>query len=112
ISNIHAKRVLVFLDCCHAGAGSLQKNSQSYIYKAPDIQQMNVGQGRVLIASSTGEQVSYILKEQTNSLFTLVLLEGLNLPGYVDVFRLFTYIHTEVTKRANLAGVEQTPRIN
>jgi len=102
------RRLVVFLDCCHAGSAELKGLEGEFIPKAIDPALLE-GSGRVLMASSTAAQVSWILSGHENSLFTEVLLEILAMPGEVDALDVAKYLRDEVKARAASIGCEQTP---
>jgi hypothetical protein len=77
---IPAARILLLLDCCHAGGVGDEKSPSDLVFaKAPlppEAQQaFSKGQGRALIASSTADELSYAGKPY--SAFTLALVEAL-----------------------------------
>lgn len=119
---IKSERLLVLLDCCHAGAFSgaqaLQQGTKSssnvMVTKAslpPQAQKIFASRkGRVLIASSTGSEVSYAGKPY--SAFTTALVAALcgegaaQEDGYVRVVDLALYAREAVVK---LTGDKQHP---
>jgi hypothetical protein len=111
LHNIRAERLLVLFDCCHSGGIGDAKNlisesefksglNESYYEKLAQ------GKGRVIIASSRSDEVSLILPDMPNSLFTHYLLKSLkgDMPtrgdGLIRVFEVFEYISENVPKRA------------
>jgi len=112
---IRGRRLVIFLDCCHAGSANLSKNIESlFVPKSPDkeINPLQLGEGRVLIASSTETQLSFILAGHSNSLFTEVLLEAFSIKGEVEITTVWAYVREQVSRRALQIGREQTPRLN
>lgn len=106
LRKIRAKRVVVFFDCCHAGGIGQPKSASSAEIKEglPEsyYKQLASGRGRVIIASSRGNEVSWVLSGDQNSLFTKHLLDGLRgkaakVGNVVRVFDLFDYIQPRVT---------------
>ncbi len=81
LRTIKAKRLLVLLDCCHAGA---QGEAKSPMAKTPiplsesAIKELGKSSGRVIIASSRKDEKSWT--GDPYSKFTVALLEGLS--GY------------------------------
>lgn len=79
LAAIPAKKLLVLLDCCHAGGVGRAKSTGLEISKAPlppEAQEvLGEGRGRVLIASSREDELSYAGKPY--SAFTLALIEAL-----------------------------------
>jgi len=111
LHDLNAQRLVVLLDCCHAGSATL-KAFDSFAPKAVNPDALGTGVGRVLIASSTEMQRSYILPNHPNSLFTEVLLEALAAPGEIEVLDVFKTLREEVARRAATIHAEQTPRFN
>lgn len=76
---IPAQKLLVLLDCCHAGGVGEAKAAGLEMAKAPlppeALDFLAEGRGRVLIASSTEKELSYAGKPY--SAFTLGLIEAL-----------------------------------
>ena len=104
ISDIQAQRMLVVLDCCHAGGMDVKDIDLDAIGKKPnveatsfpidlpetkdipdftaepgskDVSDLLDGKGRAILNSSTGAQSSYVRKDRTMSLFTYHLIEAL-----------------------------------
>jgi len=111
LHKIRAERLLVLFDCCHSGGIGDAKNlisesefksglNESYYEKLAQ------GKGRVIIASSRSDEVSLILPDMPNSLFTHYLLKSLkgDMPtrgdGLIRVFEVFDYVSQNVPKRA------------
>jgi len=110
LNQVKAGRLLVLFDSCHSGGAGDPKGllpltkqglSEGY-YEA-----LALGKGRVVMASSRPEEVSYALHGWDNSLFTHYLLEALRGEartlgdGYVRVFDVFRHIADHVSKKAN-----------
>ena len=107
LCQLRSRRVLVIFDCCHAGGIGDPKHTTSSELKAglPEAYYTNLakGWGRVIIASSRPNEVSYVYQGDQNSLFTKHLLDGLQgkalvVGQYVRVFDLFSYIQPKVTE--------------
>jgi len=109
---IPAKKMLVLLDCCHAGGLDSAKEpglENVALAKAPlppEAQSLLAqGSGRVLIASSTADELSYAGKPY--SAFTLALVEALagmgaaKQDGHVRVADLALYAREKVPQRTN-----------
>jgi hypothetical protein len=79
LAAIPAKRLLLLLDCCHAGGVGEEKAPGLALSKAPlppEAQSVFAkGAGRALIASSTADELSYAGRPY--SAFTLALVEAL-----------------------------------
>jgi hypothetical protein len=107
---IPAKKLLVLLDCCHAGGvGEAKAPYIEALSKAPlppeTVQLFSEGSGRVLIASSREDEKSFAGKPY--SAFTLALIEALagkgvsKQDGYVRVADLALHTREMVPQRTN-----------
>jgi hypothetical protein len=80
LKTIPAQRMLVLLDCCHAGGIGEEKSPGLALSKSPlppEAQSLfDRGAGRVLIASSRADEVSFA--GHPYSAFTLALIEALS----------------------------------
>jgi hypothetical protein len=105
LSKIPARKVVVVLDCCHAGGIGQPKDATAPTIKAlPDsyYAKLAEGRGRVILASSRSDEVSYVPPDAKNSVFTRHLLDGLQggAPGpggVIRIFDLFRYVQPKVT---------------
>ncbi len=107
LAAIPARKLLVLLDCCHAGGIEESKAPGAQFAKAPlppEAQDLLVqGRGRVVIASSKAGELSYAGRPY--SAFTLALIEALagegasRQDGYVRVADLALYAREMVPKR-------------
>lgn len=108
---IKAKRLLVFIDACHAGGAAISKSltdSNGYTlksgYSPNTFAKLAVGSGRALMASCRANEESTVFAGARNSVFTTALLAGLrgaadkSASGFIKVFDLFNYISEEVPK--------------
>lgn len=102
IEKLEPRRLLVILDCCHAGGMNVKQGpiaEGKYVPTALPLHILNYsaasgdtnpnknptqnveilrqGRGRAVLSSSQGEQLSYIRKDRTMSVFTYHLLEAL-----------------------------------
>jgi uncharacterized caspase-like protein len=101
VSGIQSKRLLVILDCCHAGGMGVKGGEETQAL--PDdftaaaipptllvkgegalgpgatkgIEELAKGSGRAVLCSSTGEQSSYVRRDRKMSIFTYHLIEAL-----------------------------------
>ena len=81
INGIKASKLMVLLDCCHADGMNNEK--EFFQSEQPDQPKSNLiaslqsGQGRIFMSSCDDKEKSLILKGAKNSLFTEVLMEGL-----------------------------------
>ncbi len=102
---IQAKKLLVLLDCCHAGGQAEAKSLQGIKSPLPLSFSTELGQssGRVVIASSRKDEVSWTGKPY--SVFTAALLEALagygSLEGdsYARVLDVVTWVARKVPER-------------
>ncbi len=112
LSRIKAKRVLVFIDACHAGGAAVSKSltdGKGHTFKSGysqnTFEKLATGSGRALMASCRADEVSAVFLGARNSVFTSALLEGLRGAadkggsGLIRVFDLFNYIAEEVPKQ-------------
>jgi Caspase domain/Effector-associated domain 11 len=114
IERINSKRIIVLLDCCFAGEVKEHEPEldQDVELLAKELKQ---GKGKIVIASSSGDQKSYISKTSKYSNFTEVLLEGLDgrfedkpTEKFIHIIALVDYVTREVPRREP----RQTPQIN
>lgn len=111
LSRIKAKRLLVFIDACHAGGAAISKSlsdgkghNLKSGYSPNTFAKLAVGSGRALMASCRADEESAVLNGARNSVFTTALLAGLrgaadkNASGFIKVFDLFNYVSEEVPK--------------
>jgi hypothetical protein len=104
---IRARKLLVLLDCCRAGGIGEPKAPGLTFVKSPLPPEaeaiLAAGQGRVIIASSREDELSYA--GEPHSAFTIVLLESLSgtgvdvKDGYVRVSDLALHAREVVPKR-------------
>lgn len=117
IRAIRARKILLLLDCCHAGGFDPTKAPEVRLTKAPmpaEAQQLLAqGRGLVLVASSQAREESFAGKPY--SAFTLALVEALagkgasRQDGYVRVADLALYSGKMVPSRT---GDRQHPILN
>lgn len=95
IEAIQSQRLLVILDCCHAGGMGVKEVPGQFASAAippqlilpqqeivtpattKSLTNLSVGQGRAVLSSSTGEQSSYLRQDGKMSIFTYHLIEAL-----------------------------------
>lgn len=110
-ANIKAKRLLVFIDACHAGGAAISKQitdgkgqELKSGYSQSAFAKLAIGTGRALMASCRADEESTVYLGARNSVFTTTLLAGLRgaadktASGVIKVFDLFSYISEEVPK--------------
>ena len=111
LAQIRAKRLLVFIDACHAGGAAISKSLTDGKgheiksgYSQNTFAKLAVGSGRALMASCRADEVSAVFVGARNSVFTTALLAGLrgaadkSASGFIKVFDLFNYVSEEVPK--------------
>lgn len=110
LQTIPVGRLLAILDSCHSGgaadpktlAASLTPGLGEDYYAA-----LAQGKGRVVIASSRPDEISWALGGMRNSLFTYYILEALRGgcqtlgDGYIHVFDLFRHVARQIPLKAN-----------
>jgi hypothetical protein len=105
LQSIHARKLVVIFDCCHSGGIGQPKDPSEPVFKSGFSDQyydwLKVGRGRVIFASSSSDELSWIMSGSTNSLFTGHLLQGLKggaagPDGLVRIFDLYDFIQPKV----------------
>lgn len=109
LAQIKAKRLLVFIDACHAGGAAISKSlsdGKGHEFKSgyspSTFAKLAVGSGRALMASCRADEESAVFVGARNSVFTTALLAGLrgaadkSSSGFIKVFDLFNYVSEEV----------------
>jgi hypothetical protein len=120
-----AKRLLVFIDSCHAAGMATSKDEPALEIPAAFAQsalpkglndELKQGAGRVVFSSSTGEQQSWVRPDSSLSIYTFHLLEALqgaaSQPGdtTVRISHLMSHVARTVPASAmQLCQAEQTP---
>lgn len=109
IERIQAKKLIVLLDCCHAGGIPAVKDLEEQFIKSPIppelLQVLETGAGRVIIASSLDRE--YSLTGDPYSIFTSCLLDSLSgkasvdKDGYARILDILIYLFKEVPKRSD-----------
>ena len=110
LREIGAGRLLVLFDSCHSGGAGDPKGLAPQVKQGLSdeyYQALAQGKGRVVIASSRPDEVSWALQGMNNSLFTHYLLEALHGrckmlgDGYVRVFDIFRHVADNVPTKAD-----------
>ncbi len=109
IEAIKARKLVVLLDCCHAGGVPALKDAGKTFTKSPVppdlLNVLGSGSGRVVVASSRENESSYT--GNPYSAFTACLLEALqgnaavNKDGYARILDVLIYLFDQVPKRAS-----------
>ncbi|MBD2614680.1 caspase family protein [Nostoc punctiforme FACHB-252] len=117
IEAITARKLVVFLDCCHAGGvPALKEPGETFVKSPLPAELLNIlgtGSGRVVVASSREDEYSYT--GQPYSAFTDCLLEALqgkaavNKDGYARILDILIYLFDRVPKTAS---GQQHPFVN
>jgi uncharacterized caspase-like protein len=138
VAELKPQRLLVVLDCCHAGgmaikdvlslpAGYVGTAIPARLWmeaevvfpgaEAKGLEMLGQGAGRAVLSSSKGEQLSYLRRDGTMSIFTYHLLEALT--GHAQpqegasevlVSDVMSYVWRHVPRSARVDwGVEQEP---
>jgi hypothetical protein len=100
---IRASKLVVLLDCCHAGGQADVKGALRSPLPASVLENLGQGSGRVIIASSRKDEVSYA--GEPHSVFTAALLEALagygafEQDGYARILDLAMWVGRKVPER-------------
>mgnify|MGYP001793641057 CR=1 FL=1 len=127
LQQIKSKRLLVLIDCCHGEGMATAKDDENIHIKLPQslmqtfppesvLDSLKQGEGRAVFTSSRGQQKSWILKDNSLSIYTHHLIEALkgaaNRPGdtTVKVSNLMNHLAKCVPETAQaMYKVEQKP---
>ena len=125
IEQVRPRRLLVILDCCHAGGMGIKGEDlfadEGLVKSAAPPEARSVvalmqGQGRAVLSSSTAAESSYVRSDRAMSIFTYHLVEALT--GYAQpdgatdvlVSDLMSYVSRRVPQSARAEyNVAQTP---
>ncbi|HEU5381674.1 MAG TPA: caspase family protein [Ktedonobacteraceae bacterium] len=107
IEAIKARKLIVLLDCCHAGGMPLLKSAETTFEKSsvPSglLQALQAGGGRVVVASSQDQEASYT--GTPYSVFTTCLIEALSgkaalkKDGMARILEVLAYLFDQVPRR-------------
>ena len=106
LRQIHSKKLLVILDCCHSGGIGQARDACAFRFTrglSDDFhKQLATGEGRVIFCAAKAQEFAYELPNDRNGLFTKHLLGGLRGGAAADsvirVFDLYSYVETRVMK--------------
>ncbi|MFH1530245.1 MAG: caspase family protein [Pseudomonadota bacterium] len=108
----NARRVITFLDCCHAEVADPETARSLGMDTAQLLQDFD-GEGQFTVCSSKAHQVAR--EDDDHGVFTRCLIEGLsgaadlNHDGIVDTSELWRYLQKEVPRAAKKLGYDQKP---
>lgn len=120
IAQLKSRRLIFFLDCCHAAgmtAGFSGLSAQQPRHTNADglAQNLDDGRGMTIVSACRAEQLSVILEGEENSLFTKCMIEVLrgdtkaeNDDAFVRIFDVVQYIFKKVPE----IYPDQTPYAN
>lgn len=117
IEAIKARKLVVFLDCCHAGGVPALKDANVTFEKSPVpphlLNTLQAGSGRIVVASSRENEYSYT--GTPYSVFTACLIEALGgkaaikKDGLARILDILTYLFDQVPQRTS---EKQHPFVN
>jgi len=117
LNSIESKTLIVFLDSCYSAATINRGwHTRSLIEKDP-FEEFK-GEGRVVITSSNGKQLSLEIQEYGHGVFTYFLIQGLigkadqDIDGYITLDEIWDYVKSNVKNTAKKFGIHQTPIID
>jgi hypothetical protein len=103
LGRVGAGRLIVLLDCCHAGGQAEAKRFIKSPMPAGALEELGRSRGRVIIASSRKDELSWT--GEPHSQFTLALLEGLagygafERDGLARILDIALYVGRQVPNR-------------
>lgn len=120
INALKSRRLIFFLDCCHA-AGMLENTIASGITTIAKAeadglaQNLDTGRGMSIISSCRADQESYIMEGDSNSLYTKCMLEvlkGEDKKDFDDPFIRISEVVRYIFKKVPENHPEQNPYAN
>jgi len=115
IDNLKSKKVITILDSCHSGGVSRAGKGIGDVLPPDFYKEFESSEGRVTLASSSGNQQSFEWPEKGHGVFTYYLIEGLKGAANKERDQAVTfsevaeYVGNSVKKWAQQKGVKQTP---
>lgn len=122
ISEIKSRRLIFFLDCCHAAG--MTKGATTQGFASPDVhlthadglaQHLDDGRGMSIVSSCREDQLSYILDGDKNSLYTKCMIEvlkGENKRDYDDPYVRISEVVQYIFKKVPESNPNQNPYAN
>jgi uncharacterized caspase-like protein len=119
LDKLPAKEVTVVLDSCFSGAGGRSVIAKGMRPMVISVENPALASGKtVVLAASSGDQVSSTYEEKGHGLLTYYFLKGLqgegdgNKDGRITMSELFEYVKPQVQKVARKQyNNEQTPQL-
>lgn len=119
LATLPAKEVIVMLDSCFSGAGGRSVIAKGMRPMGLSVETPVLAKGKtVVLAASSGDQVSSTYDAKGHGLFTYFMLKGLqgeadqNQDGAVDLQEVFEYLKPQVERIARREyNNEQTPQL-
>ena len=119
LATLPAKEVIVMLDSCFSGAGGRSVIAKGMRPMGLSVETPVLAKGKtVVLAASSGDQVSSTYDAKGHGLFTYFMLKGLqgeadqNKDGAVDLQEVFDYVKPQVERIARREyNNEQTPQL-
>ena len=122
IGRLRSRRLIFFLDCCHAAgitkdASQISSSSKPVHLTQMDglAQHLDDGRGMSIISSCREDQLSYIMEGDSNSLYTKCMIEVLKGKGktnYDDPFIRISEVIQYIFKKVPEGNPEQNPYAN
>lgn len=117
LADLPAKEIVVVLDSCFSGAGGRSVIAKGMRPIITEIKSPLLGKGKtIVLAASSGQQVSSTYEQKAHGLMTYFFLKGLqgeadtNKDGKIDIAELFEYLRPQVERVARRDfNNEQTP---
>ncbi len=115
LDDLHAERIVAFMDCCHAAAMAAQKHKTRSVMNAEAAFGAYTGKGRLIFAASDGREKSVEIAEHGRGAFSYYLERGLRgeadhaSAGVVTADGLWQYLKDKVSAAAQSAGIPQNP---